>query len=296
MTTVAEAPMNSPRKDDNCYLESRMVSGLLVLKSILIPADMNVPDVHTSRVKLVALRIRTSVLTYPGPMVTMEKELAESLITTPSRRFTQYSLPIRSALSPRACTMSSITPTINAKRSTRKLNATWKKTLKRRLSKADRAGLIYVFYEDGLFKVGKTNDMRRRIREWDTTCPAKGRKWFGVFWTPFANRTESLVHILLEANCCCRPRFRCRNCGRVHIEKFKLRHGDPQLVYYKIVVPPEFIRLNVAEPARSLTMLVLRLGLQSAPHAYSALLLLFVVPLGSFQCPEMDVTFSYGFN
>lgn len=57
----------------------------------------------------------------------------------------------------------------------------------RLLTKADGEGFIYVFYEGhGIFKVGRTNDLHRRMREWCAICPNAARIWLEAFWTPNA--------------------------------------------------------------------------------------------------------------
>ncbi|KAJ3766235.1 hypothetical protein FB446DRAFT_708795 [Lentinula raphanica] len=122
---------------------------------------------------------------------------------------------------------------IDAKRPPHQLLGLWIQCLNREISNSDRGGWIYVFYEDdslgGLFKVGRTNDLARRISEWTVTCPGKWRTWLGAFWTPFATRTESLVHLQLEYECTSRPRSIC-SCGVRHMEKFAFS-GNPQTVY-----------------------------------------------------------------
>ncbi|KAJ3765119.1 hypothetical protein FB446DRAFT_709724 [Lentinula raphanica] len=82
---------------------------------------------------------------------------------------------------------------LDAKRPLWELSELWRRTLDRETSSADRAGWIYVFHEAGLaggiFKVGRTNDLERRLHEWKVQCPCQSRTWLGAFWTPFANRT-----------------------------------------------------------------------------------------------------------
>ncbi|KAJ3875871.1 hypothetical protein F5051DRAFT_333049 [Lentinula edodes] len=80
----------------------------------------------------------------------------------------------------------------------------------RPLSSADGRGWIYVFREGRfIYKVGRTNNVARRAREWKYTCPVYPQIWLAAFWTPYAHRTERLVHIALEAICDSRPRIRC---------------------------------------------------------------------------------------
>ncbi|KAJ3791566.1 hypothetical protein GGU11DRAFT_751519 [Lentinula aff. detonsa] len=41
----------------------------------------------------------------------------------------------------------------------------------------------------GVYKVGQTNNLARRIREWDRKCQYMPKVWLWAFWTPFAHRT-----------------------------------------------------------------------------------------------------------
>ncbi|KAF9058588.1 hypothetical protein BDP27DRAFT_1372411 [Rhodocollybia butyracea] len=44
----------------------------------------------------------------------------------------------------------------------------WRKSIYNLATKPDRAGWIYIFYEGyGIYKLGQTNDLLRRMREWD---------------------------------------------------------------------------------------------------------------------------------
>ncbi|KAF5357522.1 hypothetical protein D9757_013062 [Collybiopsis confluens] len=110
-------------------------------------------------------------------------------------------------------------PACDARRSEAALEDLWEIAARKKLSSADAPGLIYVFRDEELWKAGRTNNIKRRIREWERDCPAFDREWIGWRWTPYANRTEYLVHLALERICVGRPRFQC-NCGRVHVEKF----------------------------------------------------------------------------
>ncbi|KAJ3834132.1 hypothetical protein EV361DRAFT_20524 [Lentinula raphanica] len=128
---------------------------------------------------------------------------------------------------------------LDAKRSSRILSKLSSQAYIRSISSKDRSGWVYVFYEvgshGGVFKVGRTNNLRRRMSEWEATCSGKQRIWLGALWTPFAHKTEYLTHLELEARCVCRPRFLC-DCGAVHIEKF-IFAGDPLEVYEGSIKP-----------------------------------------------------------
>lgn len=70
----------------------------------------------------------------------------------------------------------------------------WDKAVKKFFTKRTRAGWIYVFFDgffDGnaIFKLGKTNDLFRRIQEWDLYCPNPDRIWLEAFWVLNAIRT-----------------------------------------------------------------------------------------------------------
>ena len=70
----------------------------------------------------------------------------------------------------------------------------WDKAVKKFFTKWMRAGWIYVFFDgffDGnaIFKLGKTNDLFRRIQEWDLYCPNPDRIWLEAFWVLNAIRT-----------------------------------------------------------------------------------------------------------
>ncbi|KAJ3825933.1 hypothetical protein EV361DRAFT_50815 [Lentinula raphanica] len=129
---------------------------------------------------------------------------------------------------------------LNAKRPLWKLMILWRRFSNQEISNADRAGWIYVFHEagssGGIFKVGRTNNLERRIHEWKADCPGQLRTWLGAFWTPFAHRTEYLIHLALEAQCTCRPRFIC-DCGTTHLEKFTFIGDDPRTVFEELITP-----------------------------------------------------------
>ncbi|KAJ4497065.1 hypothetical protein C8R41DRAFT_865915 [Lentinula lateritia] len=99
----------------------------------------------------------------------------------------------------------------------------WDMIMCRPLSSADGRGWIYVFREGRfIYKVGRTNNVACRAREWKYTCPVYPQIWLAAFWTPYAHRTERLVHIALEAICDSRPQIRCA-CQKTHIEKFMFK-------------------------------------------------------------------------
>ncbi|KAJ3751469.1 hypothetical protein DFH05DRAFT_1570344 [Lentinula detonsa] len=133
-----------------------------------------------------------------------------------------------------------VNPTItrfgDARRSFPYLIRAWRRSIDNPISVADRPGWIYIFYEGGgVYKVGRTEDLARRMREWDRDCPGTSKVWIGAFWTPLAHLTEKLVHLEFEAQCAFRPRYTC-SCGRVHLEKF-IFWGSPEIVFYRKIAP-----------------------------------------------------------
>ncbi|KAJ3720864.1 hypothetical protein C8R42DRAFT_642440 [Lentinula raphanica] len=128
---------------------------------------------------------------------------------------------------------------LDAKRSFKKLSKLSRQAYIREIRSTDQSGWLYVFHKvgsfGGVFKVGRTNSLRRCMSEWEAACPGKRRIWLGALWTPFAHKTEYLVHLELEARCSSRPRVTCE-CGTVHIEKFVFV-GDPQEVYEDSIKP-----------------------------------------------------------
>ncbi|KAH7873873.1 uncharacterized protein C8R40DRAFT_1070709 [Lentinula edodes] len=103
----------------------------------------------------------------------------------------------------------------------------WDIIIHQPLSSADGGGWIYVFREGCfVYKVGRSNNVARRAREWKRACRAHPQTWLAAFWTPFAHRTERLVHIALEATCDSHPRIRCACTSTVHHLKFTTYQVD----------------------------------------------------------------------
>lgn len=70
----------------------------------------------------------------------------------------------------------------------------WDVIICRPLSSADGSGWIYVFREGRfVYKVGRTNNVARRAREWKYTCRAYPQIWLAAFRTPYAHRTGQPV-------------------------------------------------------------------------------------------------------
>ncbi|KAJ3817519.1 hypothetical protein F5880DRAFT_1511704 [Lentinula raphanica] len=127
-----------------------------------------------------------------------------------------------------------VTP--DAKRPPFQLVKLWTRCLNREISNSDRGGWIYVFYEGGLlgglFKIGRTNDLARRISEWTVACPGKWRTWLGAFWTPFATRTAQ-IRMCLQAAIVMQLVLIPLG-GVRHMEKFAFS-GDQRTVYDQFI-------------------------------------------------------------
>ncbi|KAJ3709481.1 hypothetical protein C8R42DRAFT_649362 [Lentinula raphanica] len=90
-----------------------------------------------------------------------------------------------------------------AKRRTQKLHALYAFRKSRSTSPADGPGYLYAFLDNGLYwKVGTTNNITRRRREWDRDCPCASRRWLVL--VPVRRRRRA-AHLLLEIECYDRP-------------------------------------------------------------------------------------------
>jgi hypothetical protein len=86
-------------------------------------------------------------------------------------------------------------------------------------------GFIYIFWEApqfGAVKIGRTNDLARRLKEWNRNCkrkhmyhPASQRGELSQI--PHVSRIEQLIHIELKD---CRKQRWCGDCGKTHKEWF----------------------------------------------------------------------------
>ncbi|KAF5334550.1 hypothetical protein D9757_015127 [Collybiopsis confluens] len=178
---------------------------------------------HFSRVQLPVDSLQTK-----GSSLKSAMDLALNLATTkaltvadssrPTRAFVLPQSPIRATLSHRAISTfhsptsaylirppyTSLTPlpsmallppniVINVKRPYSKLSRVWRKRINRGISPADGSGWIYIIYRGGgVFKVGRTRDLRRRMREWRWHCPGVLNIFLGAFWTPFTHRAGNI--------------------------------------------------------------------------------------------------------
>ncbi|KAJ3715554.1 hypothetical protein C8R42DRAFT_645924 [Lentinula raphanica] len=121
-----------------------------------------------------------------------------------------------------------------AKRRTQKLHALYAFRKSRSTSPADGPGYLYAFLDNGLYwKVGTTNNITRRRREWDRDCPCASRRWLVL--VPVRRRRRA-AHLLLEIECYDRPRIFCPRCRKIHREVFLFR-GHWSIVQATIIRP-----------------------------------------------------------
>jgi hypothetical protein len=99
-------------------------------------------------------------------------------------------------------------------------------------------GFIYVFWDKehfGKVKIGRTNNLERRLKEWDKACdrthmyhPASQRDELSKF--PHVNRIERLIHIELKE---CRKQRHCQSCNKNHIEWFDVGEASVTKIFRK---------------------------------------------------------------
>jgi hypothetical protein len=91
----------------------------------------------------------------------------------------------------------------------------------------EQDGFIYIFWDRthlGKVKIGRTNNLQRRLREWDTKCKRKhsyhgSLNGGGLVETPHVSRVEHLIHIELKDF---REQRDCEGCGTTHQEWFNV--------------------------------------------------------------------------
>ncbi|KAF9694884.1 hypothetical protein EKO04_006815 [Ascochyta lentis] len=110
------------------------------------------------------------------------------------------------------------------------------------LSEADKKdGFIYTFWDQqnfGMIKIGRTNNLERRINEWNTQCkvthhyhqsshdgqPSKAPE------IPHVQRIEKLMNIELSNY---RKKRVCDGCSKTHIEWFDIDEAKASKVFQK---------------------------------------------------------------
>ncbi|KAF1964528.1 DUF1766-domain-containing protein [Bimuria novae-zelandiae CBS 107.79] len=99
------------------------------------------------------------------------------------------------------------------------------KEIEKPLPYTQKDGFIYVFWDKehfGKVKIGRTDDLERRLKEWDRACkrthiyhPVSQRGELSKI--PHVNRIERLIHIELKE---CRKQRYCQSCNKNHQEWF----------------------------------------------------------------------------
>jgi hypothetical protein len=85
-------------------------------------------------------------------------------------------------------------------------------------------GFIYLFWDEenfGMVKIGYTNDLARRLKEWNTKCKRQNSYHSSTesrVNVPHAHRIEQLIHTELKKD---RFRRKCDGCGTMHKEWFQ---------------------------------------------------------------------------
>jgi hypothetical protein len=102
--------------------------------------------------------------------------------------------------------------------------------IKKPLGKGDhKEGFIYIFWDKehfGRLKIGRTNDLKRRLQDWDRKCkrthsyhPNSGNS---IAIMPHVHRVERLIHAELKEF---REKRMCEGCGKTHIEWFHIEEA-----------------------------------------------------------------------
>ena len=85
-------------------------------------------------------------------------------------------------------------------------------------------GHVYLFWDKayfGIVKIGYTNDLATRLKDWNTKCKRKHdyhSRMESQMVMPHVHRVEQLIHTELKE---CRLRRQCEGCGRLHEEWFE---------------------------------------------------------------------------
>lgn len=98
-----------------------------------------------------------------------------------------------------------------------------------------KPGFIYMFWDKRYFgkvKIGRTNDIKRRLKEWNKQC-GKTHSYLSqddrsCIEMPHVGRVERLIHTELKE---CREKRRCEGCGKLHQEWF----GEDEVHAVKVV-------------------------------------------------------------
>jgi len=94
-------------------------------------------------------------------------------------------------------------------------------------------GFIYVFWDVkhfGIVKIGRTNDLQRRLKEWDRRCKRKHVYHTTLPMIPHVARIERLIHMELKQY---RRSRRCLSCEKSHNEWFEVTEKHTVNVFQK---------------------------------------------------------------
>jgi hypothetical protein len=99
-----------------------------------------------------------------------------------------------------------------------------------------KSGFIYVFWDQetfGMVKIGRTNDLGRRLKEWNKACQHSHSyhpSMRELVEIPHVNRIERLIQIELNAH---RMTRTCKECSKTHIEWFQVGETHAVEVFLK---------------------------------------------------------------
>ncbi|UPX21059.1 uncharacterized protein EKO05_0011265 [Ascochyta rabiei] len=107
------------------------------------------------------------------------------------------------------------------------------------LKKSDKEdGFMYIFWDKkifGMVKVGRTNDLERRLKEWNRQCKTthyyhQSSRDGKLLKVPHVRRIEALMHIELVNY---RKKRACEGCSKTHIEWFEISEAKVLQVFQK---------------------------------------------------------------
>lgn len=97
-----------------------------------------------------------------------------------------------------------------------------------------KLGCIYIFWLKGMsfghLKIGRSNDPKRRIQEWNKKCKADHVLVEDMIKIPHVSRIEKLIHLELKD---LRKSMKCAGCGRNHCEWFEISESNARRVLKK---------------------------------------------------------------
>jgi hypothetical protein len=110
------------------------------------------------------------------------------------------------------------------------VSAALQEEIRRPLGKGDhREGFIYIFWDKenfGRLKIGLTNNLKRRLQDWDRKCKRKHsyhpNSGNSIATIPHVLRVERLIHVELKEF---REKRMCEGCGKTHKEWFDIEEA-----------------------------------------------------------------------